>query len=66
MLKCVRPASGLPFGQSYGQAVEIVRDLDLAAQAGLRATRDRRGAEWLHDRFVDHAVYGVIASDWKA
>jgi ribosomal-protein-serine acetyltransferase len=24
-----------------------------------------RQAEWLYDHFVDHLIYGVLASDWK-
>jgi ribosomal-protein-serine acetyltransferase len=24
-----------------------------------------RHAEWLYDRFVDHAIYGILASDWN-
>ena len=24
-----------------------------------------RGAEWLYDHFVDHAVYGMLASEWR-
>ncbi|MDK8182603.1 GNAT family protein [Paenibacillus sp. UMB4589-SE434] len=24
-----------------------------------------RQAEWLHDRCIDHAVYGLLASEWK-
>lgn len=25
----------------------------------------RRQAEWLYDRFVDHALYGMLADDWR-
>ncbi len=25
-----------------------------------------RQAEWLYDRFVDHVVYGMLASEWRA
>lgn len=24
-----------------------------------------RQAEWLYDHFIDHAVYGLLSSDWK-
>jgi ribosomal-protein-serine acetyltransferase len=24
-----------------------------------------RQAEWLYDHYVDHIVYGLLASDWK-
>ena len=24
-----------------------------------------RQAEWLYDRFVDHTVYGMLASEWQ-
>jgi ribosomal-protein-serine acetyltransferase len=33
----------------------------------LRFTREGtvRQAEWLYDHYVDHAVYGLLASEWK-
>jgi ribosomal-protein-serine acetyltransferase len=47
-------------------AVDNKRSRTVAERAGYRHEGVCRGAEWLHDRFVDHAVYGVTAPDWKA
>ncbi|MEZ4406851.1 MAG: GNAT family protein [Polyangiales bacterium] len=46
-------------------AVENQRSRKVAERSGYRAEGVCRGAEWLHDRFVDHAVYGVTLPDWK-
>ena len=31
---------------------------------GFREEGVKREAEWLYDKFVDHAVYGLLKSDW--
>lgn len=46
-------------------AVENARSRQVAERAGYRHEGTCRGAEWLTDRFVDHAVYGVLATEWN-
>ncbi len=46
-------------------AVENRRSRAVAERAGFRFEGVCRGAEWLHERFVDHAVYGALAPDWR-
>lgn len=46
-------------------AVENTRSRQVAERAGFRPEGTCRGAEWLNDRFVDHAVYGVLATEWN-
>jgi ribosomal-protein-serine acetyltransferase len=33
---------------------------------GFREEGVARESEWLHDRFIDLVIYGMLASDWKA
>ena len=40
------------------------RSRALAARLGLRLEGAAREAEWLYDRFVDHAVYAITRSEW--
>ncbi|MBL8604512.1 MAG: GNAT family N-acetyltransferase [Myxococcales bacterium] len=44
-------------------ATENHRSRGVAERAGYRFEGICRGAEWLHDRYVDHAVYGLIDGD---
>jgi ribosomal-protein-serine acetyltransferase len=46
-------------------AVENKRSRGVAERLGYKFEGQCRQAEWLHDRFVDHAIYGMIARDWK-
>lgn len=46
-------------------ATDNKRSRSVAERAGYRFEGVCRGAEWLHDRFVDHAVYGVTAPEWR-
>jgi ribosomal-protein-serine acetyltransferase len=46
-------------------APENRRSRAVAERLNYRPEGVCRQAEWLHDRFVDHAVYGMLASDWR-
>lgn len=46
-------------------AVENKRSRAVAERTGYRSEGICRGAEWLHDRFVDHAIYAALAPEWK-
>lgn len=46
-------------------AVENARSRKVAERAGFQHEGTCRGAEWLHERFVDHAVYGALATEWN-
>ena len=45
-------------------ALENKRSRQVAERAGYRFEGICRGAEWLHERYVDHAVYGLLSTDW--
>lgn len=44
--------------------VENKRSRQVAERAGFQFEGVSRGSEWLHDRFIDHAVYGALAPEW--
>jgi ribosomal-protein-serine acetyltransferase len=46
-------------------AVENARSRAVAEGLGYQLEGHCRQAEWLYDRFVDHAIYGMLASDWR-
>jgi ribosomal-protein-serine acetyltransferase len=46
-------------------AVENTRSRAVAERLGFRLEGVTRQTEWLYDRFVDHAVYGILASEWR-
>ncbi len=46
-------------------ATENRRSRGVPERLGYRFEGSCRQAEWLHDRFVDHAVYGMLAQDWR-
>jgi len=42
------------------------RSRAIPVRLGLRQEGILREAEWLYDHFVDHAVYAVLAGEWRA
>lgn len=47
-------------------ALENKRSRSVAERLGYVAEGECRMAEWLYDHWVDHAIYGMLARDWKA
>ena len=41
------------------------RSCAIPRRLGFREEGMLREAEWLYDHFVDHVVYGMLASDWR-
>ncbi len=46
-------------------AVGNRRSCAIPQRLGFREEGVLREAEWLYDHFVDHVVYGMLASDWR-
>lgn len=46
--------------------VENRRSRAVAERLGFRLEGIRRESHWITDRFVDHAVYGVLDREWPA
>jgi ribosomal-protein-serine acetyltransferase len=46
-------------------AVENGRSRAIPERLGFRSEGIIRDAEWLYDHFVDHAIYGLLATEWK-
>src|SRR5918997_1771233 len=46
-------------------AVENRRSRAIPERLGFRNEGVQRQAEWLYDRFVDHALYAMLASEWR-
>lgn len=44
-------------------AVENVRSRAIPERLGFKLEGIVRGAEWLHERYADHAIYGLLYSD---
>lgn len=42
------------------------RSRAIPERLGFRQEGVIRQAEWLYDRFVDHVVYGMLASEWQS
>jgi len=41
------------------------RSQTVAERLGFRREGTVRDAEWLYDRYVDHAIFGLLASEWQ-
>jgi len=46
-------------------AVENTRSRAIPERLGFRHESTLPKAEWLYDRFVDHAVYSMLAANWQ-
>jgi len=44
--------------------VENIRSRKIPERLGFREEGVLRQADWLHDRFVDMVIYGMLASEW--
>ena len=47
-------------------ASENIRSRAIAERLGFKFEGTIRGIQWLHDRFVDAAMYGLLRSDYEA
>lgn len=47
-------------------AVENKKSRAIAERLGLKYEGTIRQAEWLYDHYVDHAMYGILGSEWRA
>jgi ribosomal-protein-serine acetyltransferase len=47
-------------------AVENKKSRAIPERLGFKEEGIIRQAEWLYDRFVDHVVYGMLASEWQS
>jgi ribosomal-protein-serine acetyltransferase len=46
-------------------ATDNQRSRAVAERLGFKLEGVSRQAEWLYDHYVDHAIYGVLASEWR-
>lgn len=46
-------------------AVENKKSRAIPERLGFQEEGCVRQAEWLYDHYVDHVIYGMLASDWK-
>ncbi len=45
--------------------IENVKSRAIPERLGFKLEGIRRESHWITDRFVDHAVYGVLADEWE-
>lgn len=71
MTRAVRALCDLAFGDLGLHRIEIhcapenLRSRAIPERLGFRREGQLRENEWLYDHFVDHVVYGMLATDWK-
>jgi ribosomal-protein-serine acetyltransferase len=71
MARAVRALTTHAFASLQLNRLEIRAALDnrrsrgVAERVGYKLEGQCRQAEWLHDRFVDHAIYGMLAREWS-
>lgn len=46
-------------------AYENKKSRSIPERLGFKEEGQIRQAEWLYDRYVDHVVYGMLASEWR-
>ena len=70
MTKVVRALCNYAFIDLQLNRVEICAAVDnkksraIPERLGFKLEGIRRSAEWVNDRFVDHAIYGILAHEW--
>ncbi len=70
MTRAVRAVIDMAFSDYQLNRVEIRAALEnhtscaISERLGFRQEGIIRDAEWLHDHFVDHAVYGLLRREW--
>jgi ribosomal-protein-serine acetyltransferase len=42
-----------------------IKSRKIPEKLGFREEGTIREAEWLHDRFIDLVIYGMLSSEWK-
>lgn len=45
-------------------AFENTKSRSIPERLGFKQEGQIRQAEWLYDHYVDHVIYGMLASDW--
>lgn len=72
MSRAVRAVCGHAFGTFKLNRVEIAAAAEntksraIPDRLGFRLEGVLRQREWLYDHFVDHAIYSMLASEWKS